>query len=419
VEVLAVLRFAVLTLAVAALVPLGPMSCPQTDLPTDNGQIVERGTVVTTAQAQASAATGAIVKLTATATPSVAGAVVEYAWLQTAGPGVQIEDADSARASFAAPSLATQRKLSFMVTTRDDAGAVGRADVSIVVSADPNYGTTTSQPTIPVAEAGTDQTVVPDDTVTLDGSQSTGTSLTYHWRQVSGTSVTLGTADAAQTAFTAPAYDPNSPNILLFELAVTDANSVSKTDRVQVTVRNPALSDRMVQLDTSKGLITLRLNPDDAPISTANFLQYVDDGFYDGTIFHRVIPNFVIQGGGFLPGLEQKTPRAPIVNEASNGLSNVRGTIAMARTNDPDSATCQFFINVKNNIAGGDGVSDLDPGGVSAEGYAVFGDVFVGMDVVDAIAAVTTGSQEGYSDVPVEDVVINSIKRLPATQPGN
>ncbi|MBP7747369.1 MAG: peptidyl-prolyl cis-trans isomerase [Phycisphaerae bacterium] len=179
-------------------------------------------------------------------------------------------------------------------------------------------------------------------------------------------------------------------------------------------MRDPSLSDRKVRIATSLGNIDLELNPEKAPITVDNFLQYVDDKFYDGTIFHRVIEGFVIQGGGFEPGLVQKATRAAIVNEADNGLSNVRGTIAMARLSAPDTATSQFFINHKDNIAGGDGQSDLDPGGVSEDGYAVFGEVIAGLDVVDAIAAVETESRSGFSDVPVEDVLINSIRRLPA-----
>jgi peptidyl-prolyl cis-trans isomerase B (cyclophilin B) len=416
--VIAVVRLAAWVLAAAVLVPLGPLGCPPTESPPDDVFPTDRGTVVTTAGAPGTATARQVVTLQATATPSVGGAAVEYAWLQTAGPGVQIQSADRATASFTAPSLLAERKLSFTVTTRDETGAVGRADVSVLVLADPQYGTTTSPASGPVADAGADQTVVPDDSVTLDGSKSTGSGLTYRWRQVSGTVVTLSAVNAAQTQFVAPAFDPNSPNIVLFELAVTDASSRSMTDRVQVKVRNPAFSDRMVELDTTLGKITLQLDPDKAPLSVANFLQYVDDGYYDGTIFHRVIPNFVIQGGGLLPGLEQKKTRAAIVNEASNGLSNVRGTIAMARMEAPNSATSQFFINVANNVAGGDGLSDLDPGGVSPEGYAVFGSVTAGLDVVDAIAAVTTGTQQSYSDVPVEDVVINSVTRLAASAQG-
>ena len=159
-----------------------------------------------------------------------------------------------------------------------------------------------------------------------------------------------------------------------------------------------------VVLETTKGNITLELDPEKAPITTENFLKYVDSGHYDGTIFHRVIPGFMIQGGGMEPNMREKRTNPPIKNEAANGLSNTRGTIAMARTNDPNSATAQFFINVADNSRG------LDPRPGSA-GYAVFGKVVEGMDVVDAIVNVKTTSRGNHDDVPVEPVIIKSAKR--------
>ncbi|MFM7149371.1 MAG: peptidylprolyl isomerase [Gemmataceae bacterium] len=156
-----------------------------------------------------------------------------------------------------------------------------------------------------------------------------------------------------------------------------------------------------ILMKTSKGDITLELDGDKAPLSVNNFLQYVDSGHYDNTIFHRVISNFMIQGGGFEPGMKQKKTQPPIKNESGNGLSNVRGSIAMARTNDLHSATSQFFINTVDNSR------HLD----SAQ-YCVFGKVVDGMDAVDAIRMVATGSKGMHGDVPVEDVVIHSVKRL-------
>ncbi len=155
-----------------------------------------------------------------------------------------------------------------------------------------------------------------------------------------------------------------------------------------------------VVMETSLGTIKLDLDDAKAPVSTANFLSYVDDHFYDGTVFHRVIPNFMIQGGGFEPGLKQKKTKAPIKNESSNGLSNVRGSIAMARTNDLDSATAQFFINVVDNS-----------GSLDRPQYCVFGKVVAGMDVVDKIKAVKTGRHGHHDDVPVQDVTIVSVRR--------
>jgi len=158
-----------------------------------------------------------------------------------------------------------------------------------------------------------------------------------------------------------------------------------------------------VKLETNYGNIVIELNAEKAPNTVANFLSYVNDGFYDGTIFHRVIKDFMIQGGGFTEEFVQKTPKAAIKNEANNGLSNVRGSLAMARTGDPHSATAQFFINtVDNNFLDFRGESG------AAWGYAVFGQVIEGMDVVDAIRAVSTGHQNGLGDVPNEIVMINT-----------
>ena len=166
----------------------------------------------------------------------------------------------------------------------------------------------------------------------------------------------------------------------------------------------------VVVIETNHGPIKVELFEDKAPITVKNFLGYVDDKFYDGTIFHRVIgrenagKDFMIQCGGFVPGMKQKKAKDPIKNEANNGLSNTRGTLAMARTNQVDSATAQFFINVADNTF-------LDHQGPQQFGYAVFGRVIEGMDVVDKIKAVKTASQGPHDDVPVEDVVIKSIRR--------
>ncbi|HDK37594.1 MAG TPA: peptidyl-prolyl cis-trans isomerase [Thiolapillus brandeum] len=155
----------------------------------------------------------------------------------------------------------------------------------------------------------------------------------------------------------------------------------------------------MITLKTNMGDIVIELNEEKAPISSANFKQYVEDGFYDGVIFHRVIPNFMIQGGGFMPDMMQKATREPIENEAKNGLGNEKYTLAMARTMDPHSASAQFFINTKDN-------SFLDYPGQDGWGYAVFGKVVRGTEVVDKIEQVATGNVAGHSDVPVEPVII-------------
>ncbi len=161
----------------------------------------------------------------------------------------------------------------------------------------------------------------------------------------------------------------------------------------------------MIIMHTTFGDITLELDSDKAPKTVENFIAYAKDGFYDGTIFHRVIDNFMIQGGGFEVGMNQKPTGSPIENEADNGLKNDVGTIAMARTMDPHSATAQFFINVKDN----DFLNHTAPTG-QGWGYAVLGKVVGGMDVVEKIKAVATGSAGGHQDVPLEDVVIESIE---------
>ncbi|MFV8817082.1 peptidylprolyl isomerase [Haliea sp. E17] len=161
--------------------------------------------------------------------------------------------------------------------------------------------------------------------------------------------------------------------------------------------------DPVVLIKTSEGDITLRLYADKSPVTVENFLRYVDEGFYKGTIFHRVIPDFMIQGGGFLPDMSEKETGDAIVNESRNRLHNTRGTIAMARTDDPDSATAQFFINVRNNMR-----LDWMPG---RDGYAVFGEVINGMSVVDYIVTAPTQAMNGQQDVPVEPIEILDVVR--------
>jgi cyclophilin family peptidyl-prolyl cis-trans isomerase len=160
----------------------------------------------------------------------------------------------------------------------------------------------------------------------------------------------------------------------------------------------------MVEFDTTLGSFIVQLDAEAAPGTVENFLKYVDDGFFDGLIFHRVIPGFMVQGGGMEPGMRQKKGREPIKNEASNGLKNLRGTLAMARTNDIHSASSQFFVNLADNA-----FLDHRSGNY---GYAVFGRVTEGMDVIDKIAQVKTGRRQGHEDVPVEDVVITKAKRV-------
>jgi len=163
----------------------------------------------------------------------------------------------------------------------------------------------------------------------------------------------------------------------------------------------------MVRFETSLGDFLLELFPAEAPVTVENFLQYVDDGHFEGTVFHRVIPGFVIQGGGLTEDMSQKATRAPIANEATNGLRNLRGTLSMARTNDINSATSQFFVNLVDNAF-------LDHQGPRNYGYAVFAKVVEGMDVVDKIAAVQTGRRRGHDDVPLEPIVVKAARRVEA-----
>src|SRR4029079_13622475 len=162
----------------------------------------------------------------------------------------------------------------------------------------------------------------------------------------------------------------------------------------------------MIRFDTTLGSFTVDLFEKDAPVTTQNFLEYVDSGHFADTVFHRVIPGFVIQGGGMTADMRQKSTRAPIRNEADNGVKNRRGSLSMARTNDPNSATSQFFVNLVDNTS-------LDQGRGSA-GYAVFGCVVAGMDTVDQIARVKTGRRGGHDDAPVDPVVVKSVTRVAA-----
>jgi len=170
--------------------------------------------------------------------------------------------------------------------------------------------------------------------------------------------------------------------------------------------QTPAAATRVL-MKTSKGDITIELYSSKAPMTVKNFMFYVKDRFFEGTTFHRVIANFMIQGGGITAEMHEKPAKPPIKNEAGNGLKNARGTIAMARTGIVDSATCQFFINLKDN-----GTLDHKDNSTEGFGYCVFGNVVAGMDVVDAIAKIKTTSRRGYGDVPVEPVTIFSVEVL-------
>jgi len=199
-----------------------------------------------------------------------------------------------------------------------------------------------------------------------------------------------------------PAETPKKPQTPKDQADMTKKSEPRK-EQADITKE----SEPRVVLKTTKGDIVIELDSKKAPVTVENFLRYVDEGFYNGIIFHRVISNFMIQGGGFTADKNQKAPHGPITNEASNGLKNNRGTIAMARTSNPDSATCQFFINVVDNGA------LLNYAGPANPGYAVFGKVVEGMDAVDAIRNVKTANQGGaFANAPVEPVIIETASRL-------
>ncbi|MCV6610797.1 MAG: peptidylprolyl isomerase [Amphritea sp.] len=186
-------------------------------------------------------------------------------------------------------------------------------------------------------------------------------------------------------------------------LFLTSVTAVAQTEGTADSAQKPqAASNPVVVMTTSAGVIELELMPAQAPITVRNFLRYVENGFYEGTIFHRVIDNFMIQGGGFNKDMLRKNTLPPIQNESANGLPNLRGTIAMARTNEPHSATSQFFINLKNNSALN--AKSWKPG------YTVFGHVINGMNVVTAVGLTQTGQQGPYRNVPVEPIIIEKVE---------
>ena len=207
----------------------------------------------------------------------------------------------------------------------------------------------------------------------------------------------------ANAQLTRVAKDGNAQTVKASPSDGVNVNARDKGGSVALGTASMEGYTKVVRFQTSLGDIVVELDADAAPVTTKNFLRYVQEEFYDGTIFHRVIPNFMIQGGGFTPDIAQKKTHEPIKNEASNGLQNNRGTIAMARTNNPDSATAQFFINLKNN-------DFLNYGGPSKPGYAVFGKVVEGMEIVDKIAATPTTRKDMMADVPIVPIVIKSVK---------
>ncbi|MGE3182227.1 MAG: peptidylprolyl isomerase [Phycisphaerae bacterium] len=417
------IRFTLFTFSCIVLAQLSPEQC---NLTTDPGAPTGPFTpparqIPTTATASTNQATvGQNVQLAAAITDTGGGPTI-FSWVQTAGPGVQLADPFTQNAAFEAPSLGSNATLAFLVAVRNQAGDIGRASVEVSIAADPNFSPfnpgpnnppdNPNQPSGATANAGADQTVQEASIVTLSASASTGTGLTFAWRQIGGNLVDLMGNDTERPTFIAPVFVNGGLNRLEFELAILDDKGNRDTDTVVIRIAaigeipDPDENPR-VRIVTSRGNITVELFADDAPETVANFLQYVDDGFYAGTIFHRVIPDFVVQGGGFLTGLVQKDTRDPIDLETDAMLPNDRGTIAMARTNDPNSATSQFFFNLVDN-------DSLNPDS-NPPGYAVFGRVVEGQSVVDGIATIETETTNGFMDVPVIDVTIQRVERVSA-----
>lgn len=265
--------------------------------------------------------------------------------------------------------------------------------------------------------AGGPALVVAGEVVTLSAAVAgEPQGVSYQWYQTYGRSVTLSDAKSSSPTFTAPSLATSA--VLSFRVDARSVSGARGSGEVTIAVAaDPnqsqggstpgpgTVENATVSILTSKGEIVVELNGERAPITVSNFLRYVDDGFYPNLIFHRVIEDFVIQGGGYDENLKQKDPRAPITLESANGLKNDRGTIAMARTNEPNSATSQFYINVVDN-------DSLNYRDAANPGYAVFGKVVEGMDVVDEIAAVETESRGNFSDVPVEPVFIVRVSRV-------
>ena len=298
-------------------------------------------------------------------------------------------------------------------------GAAVAILLALALGGCPQDGTTTPDDTGQqmTVSATAPETAKSGDTVAIsaaiDGADAPG--VTYEWYQIFGRVVNLENATGSEVSFTAPSL--SSSQTLRFRVDAREAGRTVGSTTVEVLVETDqgidvdaggggGVSDPFpkVRIVTIKGLIDVELDRAAAPITVENFLRYVDDGFYEGTIFHRVIPDFVIQGGGFNFDLELQDTRAPILNEGDNGLKNDRGTIAMARTNDPDSATSQFYFNLIDN----DSLNFRQ----GSPGYAVFGRVIDGMDVVDTIAQEPTETRNGLNNVPVETMIILAVERL-------
>ncbi len=324
-----------------------------------------------------------------------------YRWEQTAGPNVVLADPNTFSTTFTAPDVDESTVLTFELTATDaeNYSVTDAVDIQVVPEL--------------TASAGDDQTATPGFEVTLEGAGHAGSGdMTYAWLQTAGQAVELSDANAASPTFTAPLVE--SDETLTFQLTVTDETSATATDTVDILVDAPR-----VRFGTTMGEFVILLRPDVAPVGVANFMMYVNLDFYTGLIMHRIIPDFVAQGGGWTADLGQTYRYDPIVLESNNGLYNARSWVAYARTSDPNSATSEFFVNLVDNTAEGEaqfGYTNLDYISPEQPGYAVFGRVVEGMDVIDAMAQVETHSQAPewnpefvFDDVPVEPIVLTEV----------
>ncbi len=325
---------------------------------------------------------GQRVTLDGTASTDADGDDLTFAWRQIDGPDVTLVNGATDTAQFTAPQEDTE--LSFELVVVDANGGRGTDTVTITVSLEENLP--------PQANAGMDRNVVVGMVVTLSASESTdpngGDELSYQWEQTSGTAVTLSDGDSERATFTVP----EGADTLAFQVTVNDSSGEESSAAVTLSI----VDQPVARLETSMGVVEMELLIDDAPVTCLNFLRYIDEGFFDGTVFHRVVPDFVVQGGGFLPDGSKKTGQHdPIVNEYGQDRSNLRGTVAMAKVGgDPDSATSEFFFNLADNSENLDNQNG---------GFTVFANVIEGMDVVDAMAAVDLDGE-----TPVEDIILES-----------
>jgi hypothetical protein len=303
---------------------------PEGGDPNTDPDLPARGVLTVTIDAhEGSVAVGEIVTLSASVSETTTGTL--FSWVQTAGLGVVISGAETSTAQFTAPSFAADTSLSFVVTVSADGNAVGQATVTVMVSADPNFGIDPNDPTNPEADAGADLSEAERVEMTLTAEASTGLGITYEWEQTGGEQVSIEDPNQPEIRFETPEFVSGGENTLQFQLTVTDDQGRKDRDEIVVTVTEVALP--RVEIATSLGAVVVELEEELAPLHTANFLMYVDNDFYPGTIFHRVVNGpdiFVVQGGGFDENLEQKDPNDPVQLEADNGLLNVEGSLGAA-----------------------------------------------------------------------------------------